>query len=102
MPLTIVAVTQRVLHATDKNKSFGEGKNQNSCVYLYRHTLLCSHLCIIRVLYYPHVLPPALLDAPHPLATVALSSVMPVHSTIAMALVVVPLPLIHITRSEVI
>ena len=46
----------------------------------------------------PDVFPVTLLDAVDPLASVALSSVIPVHRTTSMTLVVVPLTFVHIAR----
>lgn len=64
-----------------------------------RKALVTANLCIIWALYYPHVLPLALLDSLHPLAGVAFSPVVPVHSASTVALIAVPLTLIHIAWS---
>ena len=58
-----------------------------------------TYLCVVCVFDEPDVFAVSLLDAVDPLASVALSLVIPVHRAMAVTLVVVPLTFIHIARS---
>ena len=58
-----------------------------------------TYLCVVCVFDEPEVFPMTLLDAVDPLASVPLSSIIPVHCTTSMTLVVVPLTFVHIART---
>ena len=57
-----------------------------------------TYLCVVCVFDEPDVFAMSLLDAVDPLASVALSLVIPVHRATAVTLVVVPLTFVHIAR----